>query len=81
MPQLQNQRTEVFNIEPNLAQVQNCDLKILHNGKHQFNFQHFELLPTEIFNVGQSIANATFINWKTRLTLAELFTHSFNHWD
>lgn len=42
--------------EPNLALllggVQNCDLQIIHNGRHRSNLQHFELLPTTIFDFG-----------------------------
>lgn len=39
--------------EPNLAQLliglENCDLQILHNGRHESNFQHLQFLPTTIF--------------------------------
>lgn len=44
-----------FNKEPNLAQlldtVENCDLQIIHNGRHQSDFAHFRFLPTTMFDL------------------------------
>lgn len=52
-------QTQHLNSEPKLAQllanVENCDLQIIHNGRSPSNMAHTQLLPTMISNMSRFI--------------------------
>lgn len=60
--------------EPNLSQLlglENCDQQIIHNGRHQSNFQHLQFLPTTIFDLG-TVPNYTKKFWRLQSEVVQV---------